>query len=516
MSGVKTRRISINQNEYDRLRRQARQAASLSCSVEALRSIADRSASVISDLQRRNRELRDAAEQAASDRRQQEQAQSRERQALREQLQRHIDQTNRALGDMASQAQQGLERLDRDFRSALADEHANTARLIDEHARATESAMQAMDAQLRERIGEVDARIDQVEREAADTARRLGVVLESDAALLELAREYADTAASLIDYLARTFRMELLLPGRLAQARATLEQARADIADAAGDMPTNAAVARQAARQAAGDALRLQEDAIRAEQAWQASYGAAAQALSTAEAQISTSAQIAYEDEAGSSSVDTDHWTDGDLSALRQRLTRLQRTLDTPDSLTAEDLDGLREAGAQLCAETEESAQFALIAFLASQDRADVAQDLADTMHDRLQLDIVADGYQGGDERLGHRVVLRNPATGFEMVITQYPENENGRIVNRLESDILNYGTNNVEEGDRIARQALESLTDLGFCESPVETAPGFEHAASNRTQRRDMHEWSLDKQPAPVPVHAQAQSAAANARARA
>lgn len=275
-------------------------------------------------------------------------------------------------------------------------------------------------------------------------------------------------------------------------------------------MPTNAPIARQAARQAVEVALQLHEDIIRAEQEWQVRYQAARQAVSTAQAQAVACRQMKIPMEDAAVEIDVDHWSNGDLTALRSRADALQTRLDNADTLTSEDLEGLREAGVQAAQEILESAQFAAVAVSASQDRADIAQNVAYHMRDALGLIVQSHGFQGNDQRGGHRIHLKNPRTGFEMVVTQYPESNGESILgNRLESDILEYGTNNEQEGDEIACQAMTSLAaaladlaDLGFCQGPVETVSGYENRPSQRREQANMEAWQREQASVPSPIH--------------
>lgn len=512
MSGRKTTYIRVPEGELARLRREAARASSLSACNDALQRLAARSDEQL-------RQSRERAEQLGRDIRSLSRtlesrtaAASRERAQLRAQLQSAVEETGRALEESAARNRQALEAQDRNFRSALTEQRAETLRALRESEQRMDSALRAAAGDLQRQIGAVNGRLDRAERQAAENARRVGILFDSDAALLELAREYADTARTAAEDTAQRFRLELLLPGRLAQVRERVEQAERDIGDASDRFPTNAPVARLSARQAAEAALQLREDAVQAEAAWQAALQQANAALSAAQAQIEACRRVRFPE--STAEVDVDRWSDGDLTRLNARLAGLRKRVQAPQSLSLSDLGGLRQAGEQLTREAQESAEFAVLAFGASQDRADAAQDVADSLRDALGLAIVSRGYRGGDDRGAHRIHLRNARTGFEMVVTQYPErDENGALRNRLESDILDYGTNNEEEGDRVAAQALRQLSGLGFAAPEVQTVPGFERRVSDRREVAEEDWERAVETDRPRPVHETAARPEAAAR---
>lgn len=511
MSGRKTTYTTIDADELNRLRRQAASAVTLAQSNQAMQQLSQRTNQFLQQQQRRVDGLNQTIANLNQTMRSRDAAASKERQQLREQLNATIRDANQALREMSEQHQRDMVELNSRFSERLNRQRADTVRMIEESNRQMTQALDQAVAGLETQIGTVSNRMDQVERQTAETARQVGIIFDSDVTLLELAREYADTARTLNDDTARSFRTEILLPGRLAKAQNQLQAAEQHIRDAEGDMPTNASVARQAARQAAEAAIQLHEDVIRAEQEWQARYQAACQAVNTALAQAEACRQVRFPSDTVDVQVDVDHWSNGDLTALRIRAEQLHSRLDNADSLTLEDLEGLRQAGVQAAREMLETTEFAAVAMSASQDRADIAQDVADHMREALGLAIQSHGFQGGDQRGAHRIHLKNPLTGFEMVVTQYPESNGENVLgNRLESDILNYGTNNEQEGDEIARQALAALAGLGFCQEEVKTFPGFENRPSDRRGQADMEAWQREQTSVPSPTHKSASRVAA------
>lgn len=247
--------------------------------------------------------------------------------------------------------------------------------------------------------------------------------------------------------------------------------------------------------------MRLNREAAAAEQEWSLHYHAARETADAVSAQLEASATLRLAED--NAAVDVDRWTDGDLTALRARLDGIDGELAGAQTLTVEALDGLRAAGLQISREIDDASVFAAEAFYASQDRGEIAQDAADQLA-AFGLTLLGHSYQGGDQRGAHRIHLRNNGTRFELVITQTPELlEDGSITNRIESDILNYGSLNEERGDEIAREVLSSLAGLGFRQQPVCTAEGYEHAPSDRTECADLQRWRSMRGPVVKPDHA-------------
>ena len=392
------------------------------------------------------------------------------------------------------------EELDR----SVAENRAYTDRAVAESSRVIAEAMRRSEEALR---GEMRGMGERIDGELNDLRSRMDAVEESvqsagrnRGALLEMANEYLNTANLVAQHTRESFRVDLLCPGRLQPVLDRLESARRELLDAQ-KMPENAAVARREARQAFEEAVRLNREAAAAEQEWSLHYHAARETADAVSAQLEASATLRLAED--NAAVDVDRWTDGDLTALRARLDGIDGELAGAQTLTVEALDGLRAAGLQISREIDDASVFAAEAFYASQDRGEIAQDAADQLA-AFGLTLLGHSYQGGDQRGAHRMHLRNNGTRFELVITQTPELlEDGSITNRIESDILNYGSLNEERGDEIAREVLSSLAGLGFRQQPVRTAEGYEHAPSDRTECADLQRWRSMRGPVVKPDHA-------------
>ncbi len=523
MSGVKTTFITIDQDELNRLRQRAAQAASLQEDNWILNQLCEQNENALAEyrnrintmngnLERLNRQL---AEQGA--------AASKEAQRLRNQLQQTVRDSNERIQEAARKNEQQMKAMHRSFTEELTKTRVNLEASMEANNRRIETAMRENNRRIAEEMhtlkshvetemGEVRSRLDNVEDE-------MKAVRENENILLEMACEYHRAAQALVQNIQVNYRVELLCPGRLQLVQSQLSSSQNEIRDAEG-LPQIAATARREARRSAEDAMKLYQDVLCAEQEWMVHFQAAKQVLDASSAQLESSRQLCLPEETDIK-VDVDYWTGGDLEALKARLDKLADRMApaAADRLTLSELDEIQSAGVQASREIDETVMFAAEAFFASQDRGEIAQDIADQLNE-YGFSIVDYSYCGEDQRSAHRLLLTSRRTGFTIVITQTPVNRNGRIENKLESDILKYGTENKEAGDRIVREVfaalskvLSSLAELGLEQGPVETKKGYENSVSDRIKREDMREWKTERRPEVVtPVYA-AQSAAQGTR---
>lgn len=515
MSGRKTTYTTIPESELRDLRTRAQRAASLQASNRLLNELSEKNEAALTAQRQRVEALNSRIASLNRALGEQRSAASKEAEALRGQLRAAVDEMNLRNQQEASRAQWELEqlraRLTGDLRRtreeldrSVAENRAYTDRAVAESSRVIAEAMRRSEEALR---GEIRGMGERIDGELNDIRSRMDAVEESvqsagrnRGALLEMANEYLNTANLVAQHTRESFRVDLLCPGRLQPVLDRLESARRELVDAQ-KMPENAAVARREARQAFEEAVRLNREAAAAEQEWSLHYHAARETADAVSAQLEASATLRLAED--NAAVDVDRWTDGDLTALRARLDGIDGELAGAQALTVEALDGLRAAGLQISREIDDASVFAAEAFYASQDRGEIAQDAADQLA-AFGLTLLGHSYQGGDQRGAHRMHLRNNGTRFELVITQTPELlEDGSITNRIESDILNYGSLNEERGDEIAREVLSSLAGLGFRQQPVCTAEGYEHAPSDRTECADLQRWRSMRGPVVKPDHA-------------
>ncbi len=497
MSGRKQTYSYVSDDELRRLRNQAARATSLAESNRILNQLSRKNDDALADYRRRIAAMDTSMRNLSSAMAAQAASSKREVQAIRSQLQTAVNESNARIQTMARENQQNIANMQSRFTQDLRQTKEEMEQTIQTNNRRIEAAMEQNNRR-------VATAIENMNTQVSDLSERVGAIdaavqdmTTGAATLAEMAREYVGTSELLVSDMNENYRPELLLPGRMAELQRLIGLAKDDIRTAESNI-MNAPVARASARSAAAAALQLHQDLLQAEQEWNLHYQAARQALAATETQLEASRNIEISGEYGTARVDVDHWSGGDLSSIGRRVGALADCLENAEEMTIQQLDHVQSAGAQASREIDDTTVFAAEAFYSSQDRADIAADIAENLLENLGLQVAAHSYQGNDQRASHRLHLKNPATGFEMVVTQTPEkDETGRIVNRLESDILNYGMSNMEAGDEIARGALSALEGLGFKQTEVETVSGYENRQSDRTECANMQEWQQEKQPA-------------------
>lgn len=501
MSGRKYTNVTLPQRTYNDLRRRALQAANLETSNRYLRQLNDQMEAAVQAERRNVEQLNDRLTRLNRQLVQNHEANSRETNQLRMQLRSAVEQSNRSLMEAAHRHQQEMRRARTETVQMIEANNQRTQEILNRNNEQISTRMEHLRRQGQERMDELQRQMDAVEEQVRARGRE-------EETLREMAGEYLRTAAILNQDTRENYRVELLCPGRLQEVQDQFASAQRETDDAQ-KMPANAATARHTARLAMEAALQLHEDVIRAEQEWNLRYEAARQVLDETQTHAQASRIFDLQEEQVSVTVDTDHWTDGDLTDLEARIHALRTRMEQREEVSVSELGDIREAGVQIGHEIDNTVAFAAEAVYSSQDRVDIAQELADSLQARMGLRIEAHSYQGNDQRAAHRLHLRNPLTKFEMILTQTPQtNADGRIANRLESDILNYGTLNETDGDSVARAALETLSEYGFEQSPVSTVPGYEGRCSDRTQNRDMERFRMEKVPVLKPHHREAQAA--------
>lgn len=461
MSGRKTTYTTISDEELRRIREQAARATSLQESNRLLNQLSACNEAALAEYRTRIRTLNNNIEQMNHRIAEQDAAASREVQMLRTQLQQTVRESNLLIQEESRKTEQHVREMHQNFSRELSSTKSefsdvlNQTRLdiaeaLDTNNRRIESAMRlnnqrmenemrGLEIRLNADLQGIRSQLDSIEATVSSTVRNQSV-------LLEMAREYERSADMIIADIQANYRAELLCPGRLKPVLQSLESCQSEIKDAER-MPENAPTARREARQALEEAFQLRQDVICAEREWSIHFDVARQILGAASAQLEVSRVIDLPDETNVS-VDVDTWTAGDLTAIEERLGSLNGLLDNSEDLSVSDLDRIQSAGMQISREIDDTSMFAVEAFYASQDRADIAQDIADQLSE-MGLTIVDHSYQGNDQRAAHRLHLRNNITEFEIVITQTPViQSDGTIANRLESDIVNYGSLNETYGD--------------------------------------------------------------------
>lgn len=531
MSGRKRTIVPVDEIELRRLREMAAQVTNLQASNRILNQLNAKNDAVLSDYQARiqalnqnignmnarianqgaaaskeAQELRERLQQTVKESNDRIQAESRKneqqiiqmRENFSEEIRRaskesdaRIQEQSRKNEQQVREVHQNITRelssVRREFSAALDQTRTDMADALNANNRRIENAMRqnnqllkdemdSLETRMKDEMQAIHSQLDTIESSVSSTAHNQSV-------LLEMACEYERAADMICEDIQQNYRVDLLCPGRLEPVLQSFQSCQSHIKDAE-QMPENSATARLVARQALEAAFQLRQDVISAEQEWNLHLEAARRMLGVASAQLEAGREIPLADEEDHI-VDVDTWTAGDLTAIEGRLHGLNEQLDNSGELTVSDLDGIQSAGLQISREIDDAAMFAVEAIVSSQDR----WDIADEIHERLRemgLTLLDGGYQGNDQRAAHRIHLRNNVTGFEIVITQIPiTQQDGTIVNRLESDIIHFGTENPAAGGQLARDVLEAMSG-----GKVDTVQGFQNSPSDRTNCVDIQQW--------------------------
>lgn len=474
MSGRKERTVSMTESAVARLRQQSQAAVRLQSENRDLQALnrhqaetARRAEQHRADMQRRMETLHRRMDQQAT-------ANRKEVESLQTQLRTTVEDSNRQIQSMRQS-----------FSHELGETRAEMSANLEAHRRQVAATISANNKRVERRLQEVSGRMDTVEADIATINR-------GNDTLLAMAQTYQSSADLLVEDI-QSYRVEILCPGALAPLLALQQTANNDIALSQNN-PNNASVARNNARQAWESALRLREQVLEAEGLWEAQQVQAQAVLEEVGLRLNESGNYFLPDPGGDLPVDVDHWTYGGLTALQGRLEACRTRLARRD-ITVDDMLQVVSAMEQINCEREDATTFAAVAMCESQNRADIAQDIYDGLFESLGMSVADFAYQGEDDRLGHRLHLKNPATGFEVVITSTPTvNETGMVVNRVESDVLDYGnTNDMAAGDDLARAVMSRFEELGLAQSSLRTEPGYERSVSNRTERRNIQAFRTE-----------------------
>ena len=503
MSGVKRTTISMYADEVDRLRRQARQATNISRHNNILQQMNTNLTNALRQSETQITGLQNVVTNMNSHMAAMQTAHSRETQALRDQLNQTVRDSNARIQAQTEETSRRMREMQADFGNLIRTVAADMSDTIEANNRAINSRIQDAEDELREEIAANAANLqEQIDRLEADIKN----VYDNNTTLLNMAREYQRTTAALNAETPQYIHGVEMLGGMKDVLRSG-ETADGEIA-LAEEYPTNSSVARSSARSAFEAALEFQQRAAAAENLWQIRALEVRQSLDAVAAQLEASRVLALEEGA---SVDVDHWSNGGMSALETRLNQLCEALEASTAQTTmEDLDGLCQAAGQISCEIRRTAEFANLAFHESQNRADTAADFSDQL-DEIGVNVVDFGYEGRDQRCGYRLHAKDPVSGDEVYIVQRPETaEDGTIVTIIEMD---YCSDTPDESLFNSRQQ-ELMRTMGLGadtyhqQAPVQTVSGYETKPSDRAMP-SAEAWTgatvdADRIPAP---HGQAQS---------
>ena len=497
MSRRKT--ITIDTADYNRLRDQAARATTLTEANNALNRMNQSLTNSMNQANNRINALNNNINSLNSQLRNVQNSSSKEINALRTQLQNTVRESNRQLTQMAENNRQEMIRLQGNFQNALEQTRRENANAIAANNRRIEATIaennRRIDATIAENNRQTNRRIDAVQANV-DNINNIIHSAQNDLNLLrDMAVEFTNTAQMLLND-SRKYRCDLLLPGELKEVERMLANALKQ-----QQLPlVNAPVAQHAAEQAYESALAFHERIIQAEQAWLLRHRAAKESVAHAQGRIEASRSVVHE----GTTVDVDHWSEGDLSELTGTANELMDILDEDgDQLTLSDLDQIRVTGQWLEHETVETTAFALGAIESSQDRVDAAQDIADMLRDINGMQVVAHGYQGDDMRGAHRIHLRNNVTGLSLVITQSRnQGQNGQPGECFEIEVSDPGTSSVNDVHQITNEILDVLREAGYPVQSIQEVPGYSRIDSGRKETEDLQRWRQERVTRTKPRH--------------
>lgn len=476
MSGVKRTTVTMYADEADRLRRQARQATDIGRQNNILQQMNSNLTNALRQSESQITGLQNVVTSMNNRVTAMQTAHSRETQALRDQLNRTVRESNARIQAQAAETSRQMREMQTDLGNQIRTAVADIADTIEANNHEINSRIQRTEDTLR---ADIAASHDSLQAQIDDVEAEISRIHAGDATLLNMAREYQQTADALNAETPRYIHGVEMLGGmdEVLRSYATAEN---DIS-LAEKLPANSSTARASARSAYEAALEFQQRAAAAENRWQLCALEVRQTLDAVAAQLDASRVLTLEED---TSVDVDYWSNGGLSALGARLDQVREALENSTAqTTVEDLDGLRQAAEQISREIGQAAEFANLAAHESQNRADTAADFSDRLNE-IGVDVVDFGYEGRDQRCSYRLHAKDPVSGDEFYIVQRPEiAEGGTIVTVIETD---YCSDTPDE-DLFTERQQDMRAAMGLSEdecheqSSVETVPGYETKPSDR-----------------------------------
>lgn len=286
----------------------------------------------------------------------------------------------------------------------------------------------------------------------------------------------------------RDLRDEMLLPGRKAaviQSINTAKSAVVAVTDASGALADAAlsGVALTRAQDAFQEAHDFYRDLIAAENEWASKLSATLQALSAAEDEIEETKVIRIDDlvdkngnSVATSEHDTDHWSNGGLTALKGTVETLKNILnsDSAKEISIDELDDITEQAQLIADEAHCIMGDSFCAVTLSSQRNRAIKDIGTALAEKCGLTTkLQAGYEGHDSRAASILQLKNDATGFEACIILSTDFENGEPKITADTTIINPG-NNKDAADNFDKALTEIMKANGFASDgspiPVDT----------------------------------------------
>ncbi|SDX01582.1 hypothetical protein [Thiocapsa roseopersicina] len=381
---------------------------------------------------------------------------------------------------------------------------------VQAQARAFQTRLAGLDltmaAQRQEYLNLINEQAEQVQRQFNDlAAQRRNALQAADRCLGD--------AGVILDHIARHQRHEQFAPCALDGLRAELAQSQAnlDVGHEQAAIATGQALYR--------NALKLQAEIEYRQQEWDAWYHEALTALRAqlAAVEVQQTARWVFDTDQGALELDAeiDYWSDGALSALKGRISEsVQRLEQHAVCLTLADLKASVEASQPLQAELEQLVTRAKERLIASQLRANIAEDLLNELAAegwRLE----EDAWHGQDADAGkgwksaYHLKLRDQA-GDEMITIILPEETPlGSIENRVQFAYYPKDNNDARFAARQTERLGLTLARLGLTQEGLQCVPGHERTIRGDEARRDFEQVrasapqpTAQSAPQDTPVH--------------
>lgn len=355
-----------------------------------------------------------------------------------------------------SEMQQGLSRLRTETDQKLQKQREENQRNLSQMSEKLEGKINAVDIKVNTLIQQI------VEKNQGDK---------------ELAEYWVQEASRILNQIKEMFREQLFDNKRISVLERKISQANDDIK---GDRYQSAITA---GRDAFFDALDMKEELAAAELEWNYWFNAVKlresellQDLDGAENRVY---EIDTEDGPYQYSNGIDYWTFGQLTIVKDQISKFRNTLQNADQMT---LTELQQAEEQLRALRE---QLALVENAAhtnvamSVSRYETAAKIGNILDSNYQM-INADGeFFAREDREEYHAIFQNPVTNDQaaVVITPIPD-ESGIVTNHIDL-ILGNADNNPVVRDRMVREVAEKLRSSGLdgCSFPCARRFGDETA---------------------------------------
>ena len=363
-----------------------------------------------------------------------------------------VNSTNAALKQQQDNFTRALNNTRNDFANAMDKNNKAIADVINKNNTAIKNEINALKA-------ETDQKIDDLKKQVGNP----DTVLEDSADNIQVAKQLVDSVKELRD--------EMLLPGRKTAVISSISTAESAL-EAAKQNPAKASAALIRAQDAFKDAHDFYRDLIAAENEWASKLSATLQALSAAEDGIKENEKIRVEglvDKNGNplpaSVFETDHWSDGGLSELKDTVSSLKGTLNSEGAknITPDELDDI-VSQAQLIADEAHSIMCdSFCAVTISSERNKTIKKIGEALAEKCALTTrIQAGYEGSDQRAASIMHLKNDATGFEACIILSTEFENGNHSVKADTTIINPG-NNKDAAENFEEALSEIMQAHGF-----------------------------------------------------